>query len=130
MLNIDLLASGIGIISGLYQKQLEYKHQQRLAELKAVNDDLANARTHKFSFARRFVMICLTLYLFIFPIIAAWFQMPILIGIEESNGWFSALFNGSFDFVFKTLPAGYPFLPIQLYLGTMAFTFYFGRGGS
>lgn len=127
-LGIDIIASGVGVVTGLYQKQLEYKHQQRLAELNASVVDLANARTHRFPFVRAFTMVSLTLYLFILPVIFAWYGLPFLVAVQETNGWFWSIFNGNVDFVFKTLPAAYPFLPMQEFLGSMVFTFYFGRG--
>ena len=130
MVQIDLFASILGAVGGIIQRGQELRHQERLAALKAVNDDLANARSHRFQFARRTVIIILTLYLFVGPVLASWFHMPFLVGVEESNGWLPAIFNGDVDIVFKLLPSGYPFLPIQLFLASMVFTFYFGRGGT
>jgi len=65
------------------------------------------------------------LYIFVGPIFAAWWGIPVFSAYSESNGWISSLFYGMTTVHWESV-RGYVMSPEQTYLASLTWTLYFG----
>ena len=81
-----------GQLGSLASKWLDYKYKLKHLKTSAYLKDLANARSVKsreFLITRRILALITALYIFVGPIFAAWWGIPVFSAYSESNGWIS-----------------------------------------
>jgi|DEB0MinimDraft_6_1074348.scaffolds.fasta_scaffold19615_5 hypothetical protein len=107
---IDLLASVpgtmiSGTLLGFVSRYMNQSHERQLAEIKARNEDLQNARMVSSTSMQvlRFVVILIAcLAFFGKPFIAAAMHWPMWVSYTESHGLFMALWKGASSTVLKS----------------------------
>jgi len=117
-----------GQLGSLASKWLDYKYKLKHLKTDAYLKDLANARSAKsreFLITRRILALITALYIFVGPIFAAWWGIPVFSAYTESNGWLASLFYGMTTVHWESV-RGYVMSPEQTYLASLTWTLYFG----
>lgn len=127
---VDIVVTLGGLFIGLVQKSMDNGHQQKMLLLKAGIKDVKDARAVKdewFKWTRRTIALTVTAYVFVAPVLAAFFNVPISIAYSEDNGFIMSILKGETDFIWKTLPSGLVLSPIHIHATELILGLYFGR---
>ena len=134
---IDTLIStfagtGTSAIIGLLHNWQSNKHEFMLASQKQNLDAIKSARESKNTKlwdTILIVTIITTVYFFVFPMGAAFYNIPMYVSFEETHGSIISIFRGEASIVWKSFPPGYIITPIHSYIMSSASTFCFLRLG-
>jgi len=117
-----------GQLGSLCSKWLDYKYKTKHLKAETYLKDLDSARNAKgkpFLITRRILALLTGCYIFLGPIFAAWWGIPIFSAYTESNGWIASLFYGMTTVHWESV-RGYVMSPEQTYLASLTWTLYFG----
>jgi len=124
--------TGTSAIIGLLHNWQSNKHEFMLASQKQDIEAVERARESKnprMWNTIQFVTVLTTVYFFVFPMIAAFYNIPMYISFEESHGSIMSIFHGDFSIIWKSFPPGYIITPIHSYIMSSASTFCFLKMG-
>ena len=120
--------TGVGGVLGFARVWMQQKHEFMLSTQSNYLDAIKLARESKnvhFNYTRRILAFIVFAYFFIFPFIASLIGLPTIISFQETNGFFTSLFTGHYDIVWKTFPCGFIITPIHIYIISQVTTRYF-----
>lgn len=117
-----------GQLGSFLSKWLDYKYKLKHLKADTYLKDKENARNatgKQFVFTRRVLAFITGFYIFIGPVFAAYYGIPIFSAYTESNGWLASLFYGLTTVHWESV-RGYVMSPEQTYLASLTWTLYFG----
>jgi hypothetical protein len=95
-----IIGSGVGLIKTHIENQAEIKKQQQ--ELLAKDKIQNRASNNKFyQWTRRIIALTLVFSVVLYPVIAAYTNIPFYVPYIESHGFIMSIFTGDADIVFK-----------------------------
>lgn len=127
---IDIIMMLGGFIGGLIQKTMQNNHDFKMSMMKHGMEDVKHARNAGddwFKWTRRVIALTATAYIFVVPVLAAYFQFPVWVSFTESNGFLLSIFSGDYNVEWKRLPMGYVLTPLHQYTFEVIIGLYFGR---
>jgi hypothetical protein len=124
LLPAAILGGVQGQIGSFLHKWLDYKYQCKILDNKALQD-ARDSKGKQFLSTRKILAVITSLYIFLAPSIAAWYGIPILFPLEETNGAVTWLFHGSTSVRIIEVK-GFVIMPFQIYLVSLVWSMYFG----
>lgn len=121
-----ILGAGFGAIISLIKMSMEQSQQRQLAYTKEYIEYIKSVdkRTY-YQIAKIVIALMVVSYFTIFPIFCSYFGWTQYVSVEESNGFFTALVNGSSDIHWRQFNGGAVFSPVMTFaLGQVMTSFF------